>query len=60
MDRNEADNLGDHCWNRVPKDKRGGKEEIEWFIEWLYDNNYEIVDRSIPEEHIREMTNEKE
>jgi len=57
MDRNEAQG----CLNDlVEKERLTGTFILDDFIDVLYDNNYEIVDRSIPEEHIREMTNEKE
>ena len=54
MDRNEAQG----CLNDlVEKERLTGTFILDDFIDVLYDNNYEIVDRSIPEEHIREMTN---
>ena len=53
MDRNEAYKKLDAFF---------GETSIAHYhvIDLFYDNNCEIVDRSIPEEHIREMINEKE
>ena len=53
MDRNEARRL---LYKNIPK---LAEYELDWVIDWLYANNYEIVDRSLPEKDIEKIRKEK-
>jgi len=61
MDRNEALKLVDKFLFEIHEELYSvtvGDSLCEIFVYWLGDKNYEIVDRSIPEEHIKEINNE--
>ena len=51
MDRNEAGNL---IWELCEKDGEWRVNEVAGFVNALYLNNYEIVDRSLPEKYYQE------
>ena len=51
--------MNDAIYKKLPlRQKLDKSDGALWFIDWLYDNNYEIVDRTVDEDTAAALDNE--